>query len=94
MDEKPTLLICSPPCTYFSPLLELSKSVSKDNAEWNEKFQMNLERAKSHVRCCCSLYRLRALAGRSFLHEHPWTARLWEPDSIESVTQLPNVQKV
>ena len=50
--EKPILLIGSPPCTYFSMLQELSKSVQKDHVEWNRKFQENLERAKRHVKFC------------------------------------------
>ena len=54
----------------------------------------NLEKAKRHVKFCCSLYKLQSKAGRYFLHEHPWTARSWNLDCVEEVSQLPNVQKV
>ena len=94
MKEKPVLLIGSPPCTYFSMLQELSKAVQKDNAEWNQRFQANLEKAKRHVKFCCSLYKLQSSSGRYFLHEHPWTARSWKLQCIEEVGNLPGAQKV
>ena len=92
--EKPMVLIGSPPCTYFSMLQELTKAVQKDNAEWNHKFQMNFDKAKRHVKCCCSLYKLQSAAGRYFLHEHPWTARSWKLGCIKEVGQLQGAQKV
>ena len=42
--------------------VETLKSKQNDE-EWNRKFQLNLEKAKRHVRFCCSLYRLQSEAG-------------------------------
>ena len=75
-EEKPSLLIGSPPCTYFSILLNLNLEIRDD--EWKMKFQQNLEEAKEHVRFCIRLYRLQIRAGRGFLHEHPRTATSWK----------------
>ena len=33
-EEKPMLLVGSPPCTYMSILQELNKWINKDNQEW------------------------------------------------------------
>ena len=52
-------------------LQELSEAMHKDDEEWNRKFELNLEKAKKHVKFCCSLYRLQSHRGRCFVQEHP-----------------------
>ena len=84
-EEKPMLLIGSPPCTYMSILQELNKCINKDNQEWLDRFELNRQGAIRHIEFCVRLYRMQMEAGRYFLHEHPWTAKSWD---LTSMTKL------
>ena len=81
-EEKPTLLIGSPPCTQFSILQNLNKHNNRNNKEWMEKFRAAREKAVRHVRFCCSLYAMQMAENRYYLHEHPHTAESWGLDCI------------
>ena len=94
LTEKPKLLIGSPPCTYVSVLQELNKWINRDNQEWLDRFELNRQKAIRHVEFCCKLYKMQMAGGRYFLHEHPWTARSWELDAMESLLADPRVKKV
>ena len=87
--EKPTLLIGSPPCTFFSILQNLNLEIRND--AWKEKFHVNLEAAKEHVRFCIRLYRLQRNAGRYFLHEHPRTATSWKMEEVQELLHMPDI---
>ena len=93
-EEKPDLLIGSPPCTYFSILQGLNKWLNRGNPEWLEAFEMNRQKAIRHIRFCCKLYRIQMDAGRYFLHEHPWSAGSWGLDEIEQLLSDERVDKV
>ena len=82
-DEKPRLLIWSPPCTYFSILQNLNLEI-RDEA-WKEKFRASLGVAKQHVRFCVILYKMQAREGRYWLHEHPRTATSWHMDEVQEL---------
>ena len=47
-EEKPMLLVGSPPCTFFSTLQELNKFNMRDDPAWIAKFNANLEKAVRH----------------------------------------------
>ena len=85
--EEPMLVVGSPPCTLFSALQELNKSINKDKAGWMDDFNKRLEEAKEHVRFCCAIYRHQLRMGRHFLHEHPWMAKSWELDCIKNLLE-------
>ena len=57
-EEKPKLLIGSPPCTYFSMLQELNKHNQRHNAQWLARFNENLIKAIAHIKFCIELYKL------------------------------------
>ena len=79
----------------MSVLQELSKRFQKDNPEWLNKFELNRQGAIRHIEFCIKLYRKQMDAGRYFLHEHPWTARSWDLDSMRALlgdARVMNVQ--
>ena len=89
--EDPYLLIGSPPCTWFSILMELNVHVNKNNPEWMAKYELEKARAIDHVNFCCSLYERQLRRGKHFLHEHPWSARSWKLEKIERLLSNPAV---
>ena len=88
--EKPTWLIGSPPCTFFS--------------SWNqginhrrmpaEKVEQLRKEAILHLHFVVSLYKIQLLAGRHFLHEHPAGATSWNDDWIKKLISHPKVSAV
>ena len=94
LEDKPSLLIGSPPCTWFSMLQELNIAKYRDNPEWQAKYQLELEKAIRHVKFCCQLYRLQMKDGRYWLHEHPWSARSWQLPCIQELEKTRRTLKV
>ena len=74
INDKPKLIIGSPPCTFFSRLQELNKYMYRNDPMWMAKFSEGIENAKRYVRFCVKLYRHQIENGRFFLLEHPWLA--------------------
>ena len=91
-DEAPYLLIGSPPCTYFSVLQELNKAVHGDKPGWQERLDIEKDKAIRHVEFCCVLYKHQIKQGRHFLHEHPWTARSWQLPCVRELLRHPSVE--
>ena len=78
-EQKPALLIGSPPCDGFSPLQNLTKH--KRSAEENERLR---ETGREHLRVAIRSYWKQVKADRMFLHEHPKGASSWsEPEMVE-----------
>ena len=83
--EKPTWIIGSPPCTFFSA--------------WNQGInhrKMSPERVEAlrveavrHLHYMAGLYKLQLSAGRHFLHEHPATASSWSDPWIMRLLNHP-----
>ena len=92
--DEPTLVIGSPPCTFFSRLQELNKHMYKDNEAWMAKFNENIEQAKRYVRFCIKIYEHQKLKGRYFLHEHPWLATSWFMPEMDRLANEEGVQRV
>ena len=88
-EQKPMLLVGSPPCTPYSTLQRLN--VSRRTPEETKRM---MDKARVHMEFVCKLYRLQAEAGRYFLHEHPATATSWELDCIQSVLHMDGVDVV
>ena len=65
-DERPMLLIGSPPCTAFSQLFtsNISRMHPKDVKE-------KVREGLIHLLFCIKLYNIQLDEGRLFLHEHP-----------------------
>ena len=84
-EEKPELLIGSPPCTLFPKLQEPNKAINKDDPAWIRQFELAREKAARHIRFCCKLYRIQMDENRYFLHEHPWSASSWNLPDIKDV---------
>ena len=90
-EDAPYLLIGSPPCTYFSVLQELNKAVHGKKPGWQQKFDIEGEKAIKHVEFCCALYKFQIQSGRHLLHEHPWTARSWKLKCVDDLLKHPAV---
>ena len=83
---KPGLLIGSPPCTWFSRMMQVSWSrISKDRRK------KMLAEARGYLRFMCRLYKLQHKAGRMFLHEHPDGATSWAEEEVQEILKLSGV---
>ena len=63
-EEKPMLVIVSPPCTYFSMPQEPSKFNRRHNERWLERFNDNPIKVTDHLKICIKLYRVQMDKGR------------------------------
>ena len=73
-DEKPTWLVGSPPCTFFSAWNQGLNHKKMDPSKVEELRVV----AVQHLLLVVGLYRLQVEAGRHFLHEHPAGATNWQ----------------
>ena len=68
-EDKPTVLIGSPPCTPFSQLQSLNPRT--------EKSERKLKEGIEHMKFVVKLYKKQVDEGRVFLHEQPAHAKSW-----------------
>ena len=68
-EEKPLVLIGSPPCTPFSQPQTLNPKT--------EKSERKLKEGIEHMRFLVKLYKKQVDQGRVFLHEQPAHAKSW-----------------
>lgn len=94
LDDKPELVIGSPPCTMFSRLQELNRARMAGNQEWMEKHRKKWIEATVHVKFCVELYKHQLRHGRHFLHEHPHAADSWKLPEIEELLRNPGIHRV
>lgn len=75
--DELTLVIGSPVCTNFSPMV---------NANWGnlkeEEKHKRISDARVHLNFCIEVYKAQHKAGRYFLHEHPLAATSWQEPGI------------
>ena len=90
--DKPTMVVGSPPCTFFSTLQELNKHNNRDNPTWIAQFNANLEKAVRHIKFCVQIYKVQMDAGRYWLHEHPWSAKSWQIPELKELLEDPRVE--
>ena len=88
--EKPTWIIGSPPCTFYSAWNQ-GINLRKMHPERVEKLR---QEAVKHLHFVAGLYRLQLSEGRHFLHEHPATATSWSDPWIERLLKHPRVSSV
>ena len=85
-DQKPTWVIGSLPCTYYSAWQNINfKKISADEAA------RRMALGRVHLKCVAKVYRNQIRAGPYFLHEHPTGASSWKEASIKSIRHLPEV---
>jgi len=85
--SKPTVLIGSPECKWFSQLQTLNKMHYKDP----EAAAQCLKNAIGHMEFVAELYEMQLKAGRYFLHEHPSGASSWGFDCMKKLASHPKV---
>ena len=71
-EERPFVVIGSPPCTFFSSIQALSRHRSTDSARRRAHAE-----ALTLLGFAVEIYRLQLDAGRHFVHEHPAHATSW-----------------
>ena len=86
-EEKPTLVVGSPPCATFSTLRFLNKLPE-------ERRQREMRKAIEHVNFCMAVYRWQIDNGRFFAHEHPWSASSWKLRSVVALRRHEAVRLV
>ena len=87
MEEiKPGLLIGSPPCSWFSQLM----NINWERIEPKRRRAM-LREARAYLRFMCKLYKLQHKSGRLFLHEHPANAKSWAEEEVQEILKLNGV---
>ena len=84
--QKPRLVIGSPPCSAFSSLQNLKPG----GAEYEMKVQEGLR----HLIFCMEVYAWQLAEGRLFLHEHPHGAWSWQVPEVVHVQGLEGVLTV
>ena len=90
INDKPLLLVGSPPCTMYSRLQALLMKTRDPEA-----IQRLMIEANTHLLFCLELYRIQKAAGRLYLHEHPsGAASWWHPDVDEFRNEPGNIQVV
>ena len=89
LEQRPSFLIGSPVCTMFSILQGLNKArmdLNKWEASWNKGVCRMLFAIKS--------YRIQAIAGKFFPHEHPASASNWKLPETQALMEDYKLKKV
>ena len=73
-EQKPTWVVGSPPCTFFSAWNQGINHKRMDS----KKVEALRREAVMHLHFVAGLYKLQIDGGRHFLHEHPATATSWQ----------------
>ena len=82
-EDKPELVVGSPPCTDCSILNRLWNFPKMDPKEVIRRRTM----ASVHLSFCCQIYLDQVKAGRYFLHEHPASADSWSHPGVTYVAK-------
>ena len=85
--EKPTWVVGSPPCTYFSRLNQSLNHKKMDPQVVEERRR----EAELHLHFVIGIYKIQLENGRHFLHEHPETATSWDDDQMQKLLREPKV---
>ena len=79
-DQRPYMLVGSPPCTAFSILQNLNAITPEGKARVEEA----RKRATINLQCCADMYREQMRGGRYFVHEHPELATSWASHALSN----------
>ena len=87
--DRPRLVIGSPPCTWYSRLMQLNLAVQGD--EWKLKFEVEREKAKKHIVFCIEIFKMQMARGDYFVMEHPAYADSWKLDELIELASMSGV---
>ncbi|MBV61870.1 MAG: hypothetical protein CMH65_11270 [Nevskiales bacterium] len=90
-DERPFVLVGSPPCTPYCTWQALN--ASRPDVDLAALRRRRAE-ADVHMAFVCELYRDQVMGGRYFLHENPAHAHSWSLECIQEILALPGVERV
>lgn len=85
--DKPFLLVGSPPCASFSALNRRLNYPAMDPMAVGSK----VKEGKILLQAAVDMYKVQLEEGRVFLHEHPVSAASWEEPCIKQLMQDPRV---
>ena len=86
-EQKPYVLIGSPPCTAYSNLQHLNEC----RPGGRERVKEAKRKAKIHLLFCTGPYKAQMEAGRYFLREHPESATSWYETCMADLAAHPMV---
>ena len=89
-DLKPTWVIGSPPCTFFSAWNQGINHRKMDP----ERVEELRKQAITHLHFVIGIYRMQLDGGRHFLHEHPAGAMSWKDDWVLRILEHPKVSSL
>ena len=89
IEQKPFMLISSPPCTMFS-ILQNGNRGRFTKEQWAEK----MSAAEVHIDFSLKLFELQRRMGNHFLYEHPRTATSWKLEKMKEFMTKPGVLEV
>jgi hypothetical protein len=89
-EERPFLVVGSPPCTMFSRLQLNLNAKKMGKAKWEARRR----EAEVLLMFAVAVYRLQVREGRHFLHEHPAGASSWSHPAISKLRAQPGVDAV
>ena len=75
-------------------MAKLNLYLHRDEPWWLEAYNENLRKVKRHVAFCCKIYQRQIDKGKSFLHEHPLSARSWQLECVKIIEKQQGVQRV
>jgi hypothetical protein len=84
--HRPRCVILSPPCTYFSRLMQISKGKMRVG-----EYDRQLALGKELLYFAMAVCKYQHSHSRNFVHEHPADALSWNEDSVKEVMLLPGV---
>ena len=87
-DEKPQLVIGSPPCSHFSKIMALNWPKTP-----RHKRRAMMREARDLLEFASRVYMAQYRSGRLFVHEHPESAQSWREPCMERLANLPGVVK-
>ena len=88
-ENRPALVLLSPPCTPFSPMRRLT-----DFKRDPDVVDQELREGERHVDFSVSVALIQINAGRGFLFEHPRGAKSWKMRSLQKLKAHPQVYTV
>ena len=89
LEERPYLVIGSPPCTMLSNMQRMNWA--RMDAE---QVKTRMAEAMTLLRYSAYIYKLQLDGGRYFLHEHPAGASSWKVGAMMNILEDPRVQEV
>lgn len=93
-NERPRLIIGSPPCTEFSALHHMNEGRRAGDESTKRERQRAWHEAVEHVGFCVNIYRHQLRQRVHFLHEHPASAGSWQLPSVKELKEDRRVYEV